>query len=470
MGLQPGERILDRYVVERLLGRGGMGEVHVGNHDRLGLPVAIKVLTDTNAEMEKRFAREAALMARVRHPNIVGILDSGTSPAGFPCIIMEFIEGEELRALVKRTGPLPWPVTVELMSHVVAGLAAMHGAGVLHRDLKPANIVVAVGPPVQARIIDFGIARPTEGDGMTKLTATGAMIGTPAYMAPEQLLGAPLDARSDLYACGLIWCDLLAGKTAAGGMALTSMLRRLQESPPIPEPPPGLPALPAPLRSLLTSLLRADPAERPQTAAALHAAMVALLAHARPGSPRLADLDVRPGSPEPDPAEASPMTATRAVQRPQSGATAAGYVTPNPFATPSPQTAALHEAPTQALAPAQAGVRYLLAARLPPSRLANPDERRWLLGLLGQHGRGFVLGGQFWFAVQKSAAPVATSGQFARTLLQTLRERYGQHVVTRARFVEAEFALTPAQLAGAEPLPEPLAALLDDIAAADGSP
>ena len=229
MTLQTGERVLGRYIVDGILGRGGMGEVYKGHHDRLGLPVALKILTDRSSELEKRFEREARLMARVRHPNIVAIMDFGTTDGGFPCIAMEFIEGEDLSHQLKRRQAMPWPRANQIFAGIVAGLGAMHAAEVLHRDLKPGNIVVAPGPPEVVRIIDFGIARPTGGGHETQLTNTGMVVGTPAYMSPEQMLGVPLDARSDLYSAGLIWFELLTGRGPSAGKSVADMLRRLQE-------------------------------------------------------------------------------------------------------------------------------------------------------------------------------------------------------------------------------------------------
>jgi len=198
MALSVGELVLDRYVIEALIGQGGMGEVYRARHQTLGMPVAVKAVTgDASAELTARFTREAQLLARVRHPNVVSILDVGRTLGGTPCMVMEFLEGEALDARLERRGASPWREVRAVALAVLKGLTAIHGAGIVHRDLKPANVLITRGSPSIVNIFDFGIAQPT-GDGAAKMTRTGAVIGTPAYMSPEQLVGGDIDARSDI--------------------------------------------------------------------------------------------------------------------------------------------------------------------------------------------------------------------------------------------------------------------------------
>ncbi len=509
MTLKVGERVLERYIVEGVLGRGGMGEVHRGRHERLGLVVALKILTEVSPDLEKRFEREAQLMARVRHPNIVAILDFGQTSTGLPVIAMEFIDGEELGTRLKRMGALPWPMAVHIVRGVVAGLEAMHAAKVLHRDLKPANVVIAPGTPELVKLIDFGIARPTEGNVGTQLTGTGALIGTPAYMSPEQLLGYPLDARSDFYAAALMLFELVTGglphaNPAQNGRDLAGVLRRLQEPPPVAVAPAQLPPLPQSLQQLLVAALANDPIGRPPNAAeflsaldrisaepsaALAAAPVDVfgetMVHPDAHSPiseaiRQSQVQSRQRSwvpPEPSPPTQLPPL------RPAQPPTVAQPAQQKPWQTPSggyvlqPQTMVGSPAPTSGgypttqtrsstPVPITDGVRYLVAAKLPPSRLQQPEERRWLASQLGAHGRSFTLGQQFWFALQLLPTQPMDSGKVARELLERLTARYGKNVTTRVRLVEANFALTPAQLTGAHPLPETLTQMLSDLTGA----
>ncbi len=491
MTLEVGERVLERYIVEGVLGRGGMGEVHRGRHERLGLVVALKILTSPSPELEKRFEREAQLMARVRHPNIVGILDFGQTARGLPVIAMEFIDGEELGVRLKRLGALPWPTAVHIARGVLAGLQAMHAANVLHRDLKPANVVIAPGTPELVKIIDFGIARPTEGNAGTQLTGTGAVIGTPAYMSPEQLLGYPIDARSDLYAAALLLFELLTGGLPHTGSAKSSqdmagVLRRLQQQPPRAIAPSHLPPVPESLQLLLMAALASDPAIRPPAAGDFIAVLDQIAAE-----PQLA--------PESEAVDVFGETMVHAdsnsaisqlirqsqaqralaptVAHPVSRPSWQPMAQPTVVARPSPSGPyAPVERTSQARAPSASGgqtpppivdgVRYLVAAKLPPSRLQQPEERRWLASMLGSHGRSFTIGQQFWFALQLAPMQPMDSGRIARELLERLTARYGTAATTRVRLVQDDFILTPAQLTGAQPMPETLSRMLADLAGA----
>ncbi len=506
MTLEIGERVLDRYIVEGVLGRGGMGEVHRGRHERLGLVVALKILTNTSADLEKRFEREAQLMARVRHPNIVAILDFGQTGKGLPVIAMEFIDGEELGARLRRLRVLPWPSAVHIVRGVLAGLAAMHAANVLHRDLKPANIVIAPGTPELVKIIDFGIARPTEGNAGTQLTSAGAVIGTPAYMAPEQLLGYAIDARADLYAAGLMLFELLTGGLphagpAKSGQDMSGVLRRLQQPPPAAVAPNHMPQVPRSLQVLLAAALATDPALRPPTAADFIAALDRVGAEpvARaPSSPvdvfgetmvhtdgespisqaiRQSQVQQPQAWQQPPPqsaqgptlAEPWPRPSWLPPQEPTPQPVEDTYRSPSGGFAPHTQTSSVRPIPpsgTHAVAPVAEGVRYLVAAKLPPSRLQQPEERRWLAGMLGTHGRSFTLGQQFWFALQLHPMQTMDSGKVARELLERLTARYGQNVTTRVRLVDGGFSLTPAQLTGAQPLPDTLSQMLSDLTGA----
>src|SRR6185436_924752 len=260
MGLSPGDVVLDRYVIEALIGQGGMGEVYRARHVKLGMPVAVKTIVgDASPELVARFAREAQLLARVRHQNVVSILDVGTAAFGTECMVMEFLEGEGLDARLERRKVLPWNEVRAIGMSVLQGLDAIHGAGIVHRDLKPSNVLIVRGTPEIVKLVDFGIAHSAQA---AKYTRTGAVIGTPAYMSPEQLVGAELDARSDLYSLALMLYELCAGKLPFGDDP-TSSLKRLRDAVPPPRAPAALPPLPA---AGVTALLRAlaiDAAQRP---------------------------------------------------------------------------------------------------------------------------------------------------------------------------------------------------------------
>ncbi|MCE9574450.1 MAG: serine/threonine protein kinase, partial [Deltaproteobacteria bacterium] len=188
----PRAAILDgKYRLERELSRGGMGKVHVATHLHLDTRVAIKVLHDDAAEGDDhaRFLQEARAAAQLRHPNVVQVLDFGID-RGRPYLVMELLDGEPLRARLERDGPLAASATSAIVTDIAAALTAAHAAGIVHRDLKPDNVflVATAGAPI-AKVLDFGVAKLAASPSAIT-TASGAVLGTPAYMSPEQAQGA----------------------------------------------------------------------------------------------------------------------------------------------------------------------------------------------------------------------------------------------------------------------------------------
>jgi len=207
--------ILDgRYKVLEPISEGAMGVVYRGERLKLGRPVAIKVLRDelpNELASRKRFEVEAMAMAKLEHPHCVSVLDVGLHEDK-PYVVMDFVSGTNLREILDRDGPLDIPRAAEIMRQVLSGLAHAHELGIMHRDIKPANIMLShkTGIGDQIKILDFGLARPL--DGESNLTGSMMVLGTPAYMAPEQCSGGAIDARTDLYACGVLLFELVTGK------------------------------------------------------------------------------------------------------------------------------------------------------------------------------------------------------------------------------------------------------------------
>jgi tetratricopeptide (TPR) repeat protein/predicted Ser/Thr protein kinase len=225
--LTPGYLLAQRYEVLGLLGEGGMGAVYKARDVELGRMVALKVIRRElagNRAILDRFKQELILATQVTHKNVVRIYDLGEA-AGTKFISMEFVEGEDLRTLIHQRTKLPPQEAVEIIEQVCRALEAAHAVGVIHRDLKPQNIMRDKSGRIL--VMDFGLARTLEGDGMTQ---TGALVGTMEYMSPEQALAQSLDQRSDVFSVGLIFYELLTGQTPfRADSALASLIKRTQE-------------------------------------------------------------------------------------------------------------------------------------------------------------------------------------------------------------------------------------------------
>ena len=280
---------LGAYTIVRPLGAGGMGVVYLARHRHIGRDAAIKVLLPEltkNEDIVARFLTEARATAAIRHPGIVEILDCDIDATGRAYIVMEYLRGESLANCLARAprslSALPSVVSVGIQ--VASGLAAAHERGIVHRDLKPDNLFLATdgGPrtPVTIKILDFGIAKLVSGnnEGNTHKTRTGSMLGTPAYMSPEQARDASsIDDRADVYALGCILFEMTAGRppfvrAGAGEVMIAHVI----------EPPPKLSSLvpevdPA-LESLVAQMLEKDPAGRPQTMTEVQSRLEAMTA------------------------------------------------------------------------------------------------------------------------------------------------------------------------------------------------
>src|SRR2546425_8483399 len=225
--LQPGTVLGQRYMIMQLLGEGGMGAVYKAKDRELNRMVALKVIRPDLARNEsiiQRFKQELILAHQVTHKNVIRIYDLGEAE-GLKFITMEYIEGEDLRALIQEKKKLQPEEAVEIMQQVCRALEAAHSVGVIHRDLKPQNIMR--DKTGRILVMDFGLARSLEAEGMTQ---TGALVGTMEYMSPEQALGKELDQRSDLFALGLICYEMLTGKMPfVAESALASLIKRTQE-------------------------------------------------------------------------------------------------------------------------------------------------------------------------------------------------------------------------------------------------
>ena len=219
------------YRVSRELGRGGMARVFLAEDVRRGGDVAVKVLHPEVASAlgPDRFHREVDILGRMRHPNIVPILDSGIA-GGLLYLVMPFVTGETLRERLAREGPLPADDVLEITRDVAAAIDHAHGLGIIHRDIKPANVLLT---GQRAMVCDFGLARAIDRAAVEPISSSGLVLGTPAYMSPEQAIGVrELDARSDIYALGCVIYEMLTGEQPFMGPTPQAIItRQLSERP-----------------------------------------------------------------------------------------------------------------------------------------------------------------------------------------------------------------------------------------------
>jgi serine/threonine protein kinase len=257
--------LADRYRIERVLGAGGMATVYLADDLRHNRRVALKVMRSelTGALGPERFLREIETTAQLRHPNILPLLDSGEA-GGMLYYVMPYVEGESLRASLGREKQLQLDDALRIAREVADALSYAHSRGVVHRDIKPENILLESGHAVVA---DFGIARAVDQAAGTNLTATGAAVGTPAYMSPEQASGSrDLDGRSDVYSLGCVVYEMLAGQAPFTGPTAESVVyQHLAAAPPSIS---GMrPAVPASVAAALQRALAKTPADRFRTVA-----------------------------------------------------------------------------------------------------------------------------------------------------------------------------------------------------------
>lgn len=265
--LAPGDRV-DRYVVEAVLGRGGMGVVYEARDEELDRRVAIKVLRGEHvarADRRKRFLREAKAAARVVHPNVARILEMGQCDAG-PFLVFEHVVGETLRARI-RAGSVPFDTVLRTGREIASALAKAHEAGVVHRDLKPENVLV--DKTGAAKVLDFGLAKwstddlgAAAGQGSDIVTVEGHVLGSPGYMSPEQALGRRTEPSTDVFSLGVVLFELATGQRPfRGDTAMEAIVATSRDE--IPNPRATRPALPRAFSRLVMACLAKAPGERP---------------------------------------------------------------------------------------------------------------------------------------------------------------------------------------------------------------
>lgn len=275
--LEPGTTFAGKYLIDGVLGKGGMGAVYSATNQSIGRRVAIKVLVADLADrddIKERFSLEARAAAVINHPGIVDVLDMGETEDGEPFIVMEHLEGATLKAVFKKHGIFAPAQAVGVILPLLDALAAAHQANVIHRDIKPANIFLCTKPQRLVKLLDFGISRFGQSTG---LTHSGTAVGTPKYMAPEQLLGEKtLGPSADIYSVGAVLYELLGGRAPYDADSDIATLAKLlkEEHQPLIEVRPELPTR---LCGYVDALLVKEPDRRAKDAAKVKESLIALV-------------------------------------------------------------------------------------------------------------------------------------------------------------------------------------------------
>ena len=324
-----------KYEIVAAIGAGGMGSVWRARHRTIGRDVAIKVMKPGAAgslNAVKRFYREAKSGSALTHPHTVRVYDFGATDDGLLYLVVELLEGRELRDAQRTEGPLAPLRSVRIARQICQSLDEAHEAGIVHRDLKPSNVFLTEVHRQSdfVKVIDFGISRPVDQGDDTTLTETGAVIGTPRYMAPEQASGRAVDRRSDLYALGIVLYEMLTGTIPFEADSTPALLVAHVSQPPWPLPDSiGGETIPRALRDLVLELLSKQPVDRPATAAAVDERLAAIEAGILGVDPALLGpapqaAPARPRVIEPDPlGETATAPPSRAAPRSRSWQVAA---------------------------------------------------------------------------------------------------------------------------------------------------
>ncbi len=274
--LEAGTTFAGKYLIDGVLGKGGMGAVYSATNQAIGRRVAIKVLVadlSDREDVKRRFELEARAAAVINHPGIVDVLDMGETPGGEPFIVMEHLEGATLKAVFKKRGVFSPGEAVGVIAPLLDALAAAHQAHVIHRDIKPANVFLCTRPQRLVKLLDFGISRFGQSTG---LTHTGTAVGTPKYMSPEQVMGErSLGPAADLYSVGAVLYELLGGRAPYDAGSDIATLAKLlkEEHDPLATVRPDLPAR---LCAFVDALLVKDAGQRPSDAARVKEELVTL--------------------------------------------------------------------------------------------------------------------------------------------------------------------------------------------------
>ncbi len=363
--LEPGTLLAGRYCIKGVIAMGGMGAVYEALDERFGRPVAVKVVLRELAKdprLVARFEREAGAVARLSHPSIIHVHDFGATDEGVSYLVMERVTGTNLGDLLSKEGPLAPERAADLVEQALGALEVAHEAGIVHRDLKPANLMVIQSGASRelVKVLDFGVAQLRTGEAYTRLTRTGSIVGTPSFMSPEQARGEATDARSDLYAMGVVLYCLLTGKRPFEGTDLADILHKVRH-----DPAPGVdvrrPGVPAELARIVDRAMEKEAPHRYASAREMAQALVTW---------RTSRISAGTPASSPSPRDLATVVAKNTPAAPAPSPVAARAASPSPVVS---QRAAAATLPVAATFPVAGGAAASQPASAPPS-----SSRRWL--------------------------------------------------------------------------------------------
>jgi len=450
--LNPGDR-LGEYVIDELLGSGRSGTVYRGRNVNLGHAVALKVYRVRDRSSLQRFERSARLMAQIRSPNVVSLLDYWIE-GGTPVMVTEYTPGQSLHSLLEHRGALPWPTALSIMREVLRGLDAIHDSNVLHRNMTPNNVIVAPGDPPVVKLTDLSLAKSMMG-GSTRITVQGMVVGTPAYMSPEQILQEPVDARSDLYSAGLLLYELLTGKLPRPGNDLMALLRAIDKPLEPPQAPSNQPPLPSALVNVLGAVLQPDRGKRPMTAQDIAGMLNSVAKSTHSPAPAIPT-----PKPAPSAAPAPQLRLSAESSAWQKLALRSEFIGTKQRPV-RPNLKASSEVVYDSALPR---IRAILAGHLPEDDRRRSDASAWLKTLVPS-GQNFFVGKDFWVAVLIAANDDDARAQ-GRKITQDIFARFGDILPVKAKMVDDKFVLPRSCVEGTSPPPFAVLGLLEQLARA----
>ncbi|WP_437487129.1 serine/threonine-protein kinase [Sorangium sp. So ce1014] len=420
--VKTGDVLLGKYRVERVLGKGGMGLVVAARHLQLGELFAIKFLlpsTPEQPELFERFVREARAAARLRSDHVARVHDVGRTEAGAPYMVLEYLQGSDLRDLVRKQGPLPVDDAVLFVLQACDGIAEAHATGIVHRDLKPANLFLIRRPngSPSVKVLDFGVSKQT-GTDEVELTTTGAMLGSPMYMAPEQVAcSKSVDARADIWAMGAVLYELVTGRRPFDAETVLMLVALVVQAEPA-LPSELRPDLPRAVEAVILRCMRKRPEERFQSIGELAAALREALAPAA-----LAAFDgATIAHPVRSSVASTPDLRPSSVPSPALAQTSAAPLGPSlistlPVEAPAAPLAATPEGASTTVDPSKtarepAPELHELSARRATG--GAPAPRRKTAGMAVGAAVGLaILGGGAWFVLGRSSGTAAAPASAA---------------------------------------------------------